>query len=76
LGKDLLNTEKGYAVLRNGSVLTDDYYYCSEDDTVYDLRSGEVLDKKDYEMRYKNIKRTSNIRHNSGKRCTAEVEIK
>ena len=49
LGKDLLNTEKGYAVLRNGSVLTDDYYYCSEDDTVYDLRSGEVLDKKDYE---------------------------
>jgi len=30
-------------------VLTDDYYYCSEDDTVYDLRSGEVLDKKDYE---------------------------
>lgn len=49
LGKDLLNTEKGYAVLRNGSVLTDDYYYCSEDDTVYDLRSGEVLDKKAYE---------------------------
>ncbi|HOM03287.1 MAG TPA: LTA synthase family protein [Acetivibrio sp.] len=64
MGKDLLNTKKGYAVLRNGSVLTDDYYYCSEDDTVYDIKSGEVLDKKDYEdeiVKYQKELRISDI---------------
>lgn len=64
LGKDLLNTQKGYAVLRNGSVLTDEYYYCSEDDTVYDMKTGEVLDKKDYEeeiQKYQKELRISDI---------------
>lgn len=48
MGKDIINCEKGYAVLRNGSVLTDDYYYSSEDDTVYALKNGSVLDKAVY----------------------------
>jgi len=48
MGKDLINSEKGYAVLRNGSVLTDDYYYSSEADTVYDLKNGSELDKDIY----------------------------
>ncbi|NLP14183.1 MAG: LTA synthase family protein [Clostridium sp.] len=48
MGKDIINSEKGYAVLRNGSVLTDDYYYSSEADTVYDLKNGSILDKAIY----------------------------
>jgi phosphoglycerol transferase MdoB-like AlkP superfamily enzyme len=48
MGKDIINSEKGYAVLRNGSVLTDDYYYSSEADTVYALKNGSVLDKAVY----------------------------
>ncbi|HHV29233.1 LTA synthase family protein [Acetivibrio mesophilus] len=61
MGKDLLNSQKGYAVLRNGSVLTDSYYYCSEDDTVYDIKNGEVLDKKDYEDEIKEYQKDLRI---------------
>lgn len=48
LGKDLLNGKKGYAVLRNGSVITDDYYYFSDKKEVYDINTGEKLNLKDY----------------------------
>lgn len=64
VGKDLLNSQKGYAVLRNGSVLTDDYYYNSEDDTVYDIKNGEALDKQSYEdeiRKYQNELKISDI---------------
>ncbi|MFZ5989923.1 MAG: LTA synthase family protein [Bacillota bacterium] len=44
LGKDLLNTDKGYAILRNGSVITKDYVYFNDTREVYDLSSGELLD--------------------------------
>ena len=49
LGKDLFNTDKGYAVLRNSAVITDDFVYTnSSDGKVYD-NSGIELDKNDYE---------------------------
>jgi phosphoglycerol transferase MdoB-like AlkP superfamily enzyme len=46
LGKDILNTpeENGYAVLRDGSVITRDYAYVSADDTVYGA-DGQPLEK-------------------------------
>ena len=48
LGKDLFNTEKGYAVLRNSAVITDDFVYTnSSDSKVYD-QSGNELDKNEY----------------------------
>lgn len=46
LGKDLLNCDKGYAVLRNGSVITDDFFYFSDEDKVYDIKTGSALDRE------------------------------
>lgn len=53
LGKDLLNTGKGYAVLRNGSVITDSYAYLSNLGEAYNLNSGKRLDAKEYEAELK-----------------------
>lgn len=43
LGKDLLNTEKGYALFRNGSYVNDDYFYLSQSDTLYDTSSKKII---------------------------------
>lgn len=50
MGKDLLNTNKGggYAVLRYSSVMSDDYMYLSKKSTLYDMKTGELLDLKLY----------------------------
>lgn len=48
LGKDIFNTKKGYAVLRNSSVITDEFVYVSTDDNVYDNK-GQLLEKGNYE---------------------------
>jgi lipoteichoic acid synthase len=44
MGKDLFNTEKGYAVLRNSTVITDQFEYLNSDGNVYDS-TGAVLPK-------------------------------
>lgn len=49
IGKDLLNTKKGYAILRNGSVVTDRYIYLNSRGEIYDIVTGKRLSKKDYE---------------------------
>ncbi len=48
MGKDLLNTEKGYAILNSGSVVTDDYIFVNESGFVYDTKTGEMLNKEEY----------------------------
>lgn len=48
LGKDLLNSDKSYAVLRNSSVITDEFIYFSDDDKVFNFKTGEQLDKAAY----------------------------
>jgi phosphoglycerol transferase MdoB-like AlkP superfamily enzyme len=48
LGKDIFNTQKGYAVLRNSSVITDDFTYVSGDGKVYG-KEGQLLDISKYE---------------------------
>jgi lipoteichoic acid synthase len=48
LGKDLLNSDEGYAVLRNGSVFTDRYIYLSSSGEVYDINSGEPVDNPEF----------------------------
>lgn len=48
LGKDLLNCDKGYAVFRNSSIVTDEFYYFSDENKVYDFKSGKQLDKAVY----------------------------
>ena len=36
LGKDLINNDENYAILRNGSVVTKDFIYLSDLKEVYD----------------------------------------
>ncbi|PNT92762.1 LTA synthase family protein [Clostridium thermosuccinogenes] len=55
MGRDLLNTETGYALLRNGSVITEDYIYLSDLGEAYDINTGEVLDKTVYEDEVKKL---------------------
>lgn len=66
MGKDLLNTNisDGYAVLRYSSVMTDYYMYLSKKSTLYDMKTGELLnmrlfkddiDKKLNELRVSDI---------------------
>ncbi|NMB32857.1 MAG: LTA synthase family protein [Clostridium sp.] len=47
-GKDLLNTNKSYAILRNGSVVTEDFIYLSDMKEVYDYSDGSLLDLNVY----------------------------
>lgn len=49
LGKDLFNTDYGYAVLRNSSVITDKYIYLSNTRKVYDINTGKELDQSLYD---------------------------
>jgi len=48
LGKDLINTEKGYVILRNGSIITDEYVYLNNSREMYDIKTGKSLDKNKY----------------------------
>lgn len=48
LGKDMLNTENGYAVLRNSSVITDTFAYVGSEEKVYD-NNGNPLSLEEYE---------------------------
>ena len=48
IGKDLLNSHEGYAVLRNGSVITDRYFYDNNIREIFDIKSGRALDWKDF----------------------------
>ncbi len=50
LGKDMLNIpdNKGYAVLRYSTVITDDYMYISDTSKYYDMKTGNVIDSKIY----------------------------
>jgi lipoteichoic acid synthase len=50
LGKDLLNCSRGYAVLRNSSVVTDSYIYLSNKGEAYDIATGNVIDEAKYKQ--------------------------
>ncbi len=61
LGKDLLNSDKGYVILRNGNVVTDSYVYLNELGNVYSIKDEKLLRKKDYEKELKTILEQLNI---------------
>lgn len=48
IGHDIFNTVKGHAVLRNSSVVTNDFTYAASEDKVYDSK-GRPADKSKYE---------------------------
>ncbi len=47
IGKDLFNTEEGYAVFRNYDIVTDEYIYINEEERVYDWNNNE-LERENY----------------------------
>ncbi|MGI6778731.1 MAG: LTA synthase family protein [Acetivibrionales bacterium] len=47
MGKDLLNTDRGYAVLRTGYVVTDEYYYINSTGQAYSIE-GVPLNTSKY----------------------------
>lgn len=49
LGKDLLNTDKEYAIFRNGTIVTDEYVYINCSRNVYDYSDGTMLDLELFE---------------------------
>ena len=49
IGKDILNSEKGYVVLRNGSVMTDSYAYINNTRDIFDIKNGKRLSRENYE---------------------------
>jgi len=57
MGKDLFNTEHGYAVLRNSSVITDKYIYLSGLRTAFDINTGEPLEPDEYEKEVSALQR-------------------
>ncbi|HHW30428.1 MAG TPA: LTA synthase family protein [Clostridiaceae bacterium] len=50
LGKDLLNTapEEGYAVLRDGTVITDNFIYICSMDKAFELSTGREMSQEEY----------------------------
>lgn len=60
MGKDLFNTEKGYAVLRNSTVITNDFEYLSTDGSVYSS-SGTILPKGDHAAEIKSYQQQLDI---------------
>lgn len=48
LGKDILNTREGYAVLRDSSVITDEFIYVGSEGNVYD-NEGQLVNRAEYD---------------------------
>lgn len=61
IGKDLLNSKEGFAVLRNGSVITDQYIYLNGKDSLYGISDGKLLDKGLYMDKIKKYQQELNI---------------
>ena len=61
MGKDLLNTSKGYAVLRNSSIITDNYLYLSSTRQIYDIQSGVPIKNEEYSNEIKTLQKELSI---------------
>jgi phosphoglycerol transferase MdoB-like AlkP superfamily enzyme len=48
LGRDLINSQEGFVVLRNGSFVTDDKVYISKENICYDVKTGETISQEEY----------------------------
>jgi len=46
-GHDLINSKKGYAILKNGSIVTDEFIYVNDTHQIFD-KDGNELDFEDY----------------------------
>jgi len=57
MGKDLLNSEEGYAILRGGSYITDSYIYISNLGEAFDKKTGRKLEEKEYEKDFERFEK-------------------
>jgi phosphoglycerol transferase MdoB-like AlkP superfamily enzyme len=57
LGQDLLNTDRGFALLRDGSVITDTYLYHAGSGMVYDTKTGSPLNLENYRQSIENYQK-------------------
>jgi len=48
-GQDLLNTEEGFVVFRDGSIVTDDYMYISDSRSIFNIKNNEEIALEDFE---------------------------
>lgn len=55
LGKDLVNTQENYVILRNGSVITDEYIYFNDTRELYDYKTGKLLNINLYEKKLQDL---------------------
>jgi len=61
LGKDLINTQQNYVVLRNGSIITDKYIYFNDTRELYDYQTGQPIDINLYENEIQDLIKELNI---------------
>lgn len=63
LGRDLLNTDREYVILRNGNIVTDEYVYLNELGEVYSIKGGKAIkvNRKNYEKDIKTLLEKLNI---------------
>lgn len=61
MGHDILNTDKGFAVIRNYSVVTDKYLFDSNGNKVYGINDGNVLNYEDYKAEIKSLQGIRNL---------------
>lgn len=55
LGKDLFNCYEGYAVLRNSTVITDEFIYLASNGKTYDIEQGSAIEEKLYAEKIKKL---------------------
>ncbi len=48
LGTDILSSESGYALLRDGTTITDSFIYYGKNNSVYNVKTNEELNIKDF----------------------------
>ncbi len=61
MGHDILNTDKGFAVIRNYSVVTDKFIFDSGGNSAYGISDGMPLDIKQYEGEIKSLQNIRNL---------------
>jgi phosphoglycerol transferase MdoB-like AlkP superfamily enzyme len=45
MGNDILNTEEGFAIIKNNTLVTDKFMYMIDEDNVYDPKKNAILNK-------------------------------
>jgi phosphoglycerol transferase MdoB-like AlkP superfamily enzyme len=61
MGRDVLNSDRSFAIIRNYSVVTDKYLFDSTGNKVYGINDGSVLNYEDYKAEIKSLQGIRNL---------------